>query len=69
MNIGNIINSIFEGRAWIFSGIGCLVITAIFSIFKKNKKSTQISQKQKGGIASTNTQIGVQNNYGEKKDE
>ena len=35
------------------------IITGIFSIFSKNRKGTNISQKQKG---QNNMQIGIQNN-------
>ena len=44
-----------------------VIIKGIFSIVKKNKNSSaKIEQKQKG---NNNIQIGIQKNYGGKKDE
>lgn len=64
---------IINNKEWIFSGIGIFALGGIVAIIKlltKRKKiSSIISQKQKSGACSTNSQIGIQNNYGDKKDE
>ncbi len=51
-------DSIFENKEWIFSGIGVFVIGIIYALFKKKKKSKSTNMKQKSGDNSTNTQIG-----------
>jgi hypothetical protein len=47
-----------ENKEWIFSGIGILAITAIWSLFKKIKKSNDSTYtfNQKSGKSSTNYQ-------------
>lgn len=64
---------IINNKDWIFSGIGVFVLGGIIAlaklISKKNKDSAIISQKQKNGEHSTNSQIAVQNNFGGEKDE
>ena len=62
----NSINLIMENIKWIFSGIGVVLVTAIFKIFyKKKKKYHKIKMNQKSGRKSTNIQIGGDyNKYG-----
>lgn len=60
--MNQIINFINEHYEWLFGGIGVTVVVGIFSVIKnvffskQNQKS--ITQFQKSGDHSTNTQIG-----------
>ena len=61
------IKYITENASWIFSGIGVLVISAIFAAFKfrTNKKANNQSQTVSGG--GRGYQAGGDINYNEKK--
>jgi hypothetical protein len=45
-----------ENKEWIFSGIGILAITAIWSLFKIKKSNSTYTFNQKSGEHSTNYQ-------------
>lgn len=53
---------------WVFSGIGVVILGAIFSFFRKSK-SNGISQKQRSGNNSINIQAGNNVEFTKKNDE
>lgn len=63
-----------QNREWVFSGIGIFILGGVGAIIKyvlKRKKlpNTTLVLKQENTKGSSGTQIGIQNNYGGKKDE
>lgn len=62
-----------ENKEWAFSGIGVTVVMGIIGMFKfSNRKKVSDSNyklTQKNSFGSKGTQIGIQNNYGGKKND
>lgn len=68
-----------NNKEWIFQGIGVTVIVSILSVIgflikkwiyrkKDLNNTTTIVQKQKNNCFSNGYQIGIQNNYHDKKE-
>ena len=68
--MARVLGWINDNKEWIFSGVGVTIavtcLNFIINHIQKNKISNSIEMKNKGEHV---TQIGIQNNYGETKQE
>lgn len=64
----NVIEWFAGNYKWVFSGIGLIVFSAIFSLFKRSR-TNGISQKQRSGNNSINIQAGNNVEFTKKNDE
>lgn len=60
------VNWIIDNKEWLFSGAGLLLLSWAVRLLKKPAK--EIQQRQKGGMFSTNVQIGVIKNKDRGRD-